>query len=320
VAVTGATGFIGSHLVAALRARGDQVTCLVRASSAAAPLESLGCRVVRGDLADPAAVRALVEGAEVVHHVAGRVAAPDEPAFLAANREGTALVAASARAAGASRLVHVSSLAVTGPTVAGHPLDETGPSRPVTPYGRSKAAGEAVVREAGVPFTIVRPPVVYGPRDRELLRIFRLARTGIVPLFGDGTQELSLVHVRDLAQALLAAGDSPRTGGGTYHAAHQEPVTQRGLCEAIGRAVGRRVRLMPLPPALVRSGLQVAGWLSRLTGAASVLHPSKAPELLAPAWTCRSDALERDTGWTAATPLEAGLRETAAWYREQRWL
>jgi dihydroflavonol-4-reductase len=236
VAVTGGTGFVGGHLVAALRARGDEVTCLVRRATPAGSVESLGCRIVRGDLADLRALEELVQGARVVHHVAGRVSAPHEAAFHAANREGTAALGRAAREAGVARLVYVSSLAVTGPTVPGQPLDEAGPPRPVTPYGRSKAAGEAAVREARLPYTIVRPPVVYGPWDRELLRVFRLARRGIVPVLGDGTQELSLVHARDLAQALIAAALSPRTEGGTYHAAHPDAVPSTGRRPGRGHA------------------------------------------------------------------------------------
>jgi len=319
-AVTGATGFVGSHLAEALRARGDEVACLVRSSASDAALRAGGCRCVRGGLEDEGALRLLVAGSEVVYHVAGAIAAPSPDAFLRVNRDGTARVAAAARAAGVRRLVYVSSLAVTGPTVPGQPLDETGPPRPVTPYGRSKLEGEVAVRAAGVPFTIVRPPIVYGPRDREVLRLFRLARTGLAPLLGGGAQELSLVHARDLADALAAAAASDATAGGTYHAGHPVPVSQRELVQAIGSAAGRRVRLIALPDAVVRAALSMAGAAARLRGRPSLLDPAKAAELLAPAWTCSSAALERDTAWRARIGLAEGLAETARWYRDAGWL
>jgi nucleoside-diphosphate-sugar epimerase len=323
-AVTGGSGFVGSHLVDLLRQRGDAVACLARSAAAAAELGRRGCRVVTGSLDDESAIESLVQGADIVFHVAGLVAARDEAEFLRVNRDGTGRVARAARGARVRRVVYVSSLAVTGPTQPGRPLDESAPPRPVTPYGRSKAAGEASVRAAGVPFTIIRPPAVYGPRDRELLRVFVMARRGIAPLLGDGSQELSLVYAADLARALVAAADSPATAGRVYHAAHPEGVTQRALVTAIARALGRPmsrpVQTVAIPPAVVRALLHLSGALARLRGAATLLSPDKADELLAPAWTCSSEALARDAGWRAAVALEEGLAETARWYREAGWL
>jgi nucleoside-diphosphate-sugar epimerase len=283
-------------------------------------LESPEVEVVLGDLADGAALKQLTAGADVVIHVAGRVAARDEAEFLRSNRDGTARLATAARDAGVSRLVYVSSLAATGPTLPGRPVDETALPRPVTPYGRSKLAGEEAVRNAGVSFTIVRPPTVYGPRDRELLRVFRLCRYGLAPLLGDGRQELSLIHAADLAQALLAATHSATAAGRVYHAAHKETLTQRALIEAIGRAVRRRVRTITVSAPAVRAILHLTGAAARLAGRATLLAPDKAPELLAPAWTCSSAALERDTGWRAEIGFEQGASDTARWYREQGWL
>jgi dihydroflavonol-4-reductase len=321
VALTGGTGFVGSHLAEALHARGDAVTCLVRTAAAGAPLEALGGRAVVGTLEDDRALATLVGGAEIVYHAAGLVALSSADALFRVNRDGTARVAAAAGSAGVRRLLYVSSLAVTGPTVPGRPLDEAGTPRPVTSYGRSKQAGEDAVRTSGATFTIVRPPIVYGPRDRQILRLFRMARRGWAPLVGHGRrQELSLVHARDLAAALVAAATSERTAGGTYHAAHPTPITQRALLEAIGAAVGSRVRTLALPAALVKAALAMAAAAARLRGSASLLDPAKAAELLAPAWTCSSAALERDAGWRAAIDLREGLGETARWYRDAGWL
>lgn len=319
-AVTGATGFVGSHLVEALRARGDQVTCLVRSPKKAKALEAAGVSLVYGDLEQERSVAVFVEGADVVFHLASLLGAPSEQEFLRVNRDGAGRLALAARVAGVQRFLHVSSLAVTGPTHPGFPLDESERPAPVTPYGRSKRAGEEAVKDSGVPATVVRPPIVYGPGDRELLRLFKMAKRGVAPLLGDGSQQLSLVHVRDLARALLAAASSQATQGGTYHASHPECLTQRQLLQAIGRAVGKRPLLLPVPPALVRAGLQLTGLAARWTGRASLLGPDKAPEFLAPAWICSSQALSRDTGWQAETAAEEGLRQTAEWYRAAGWL
>jgi nucleoside-diphosphate-sugar epimerase len=318
--VTGGTGFVGAHLVEALRARGDAVTCLVRDAAKVRGLGWNDVRTVEGDLDTPAALREGCAGAEIVFHVAGRISARNLREFFAVNRDGTARVLESATARPPSRFVFVSSLSVGGPTVPGQPIDETRAPMPVTDYGRSKLAAEQLVRAAPFPWSIVRPPVVYGERDRETLRIFRLARAGWGPVIGDGTQELSIVYAGDLAAALIAAAVTPAAAGGVYYASHPAVTSSRGLVEAVGRALGTRPRVVPLPRALAQIALWAVGSLAHLAGRATVLSADKANEFLAPAWTCRADALARDAGWRAKTDLEPGLARTAAWYRAEGWL
>jgi len=323
VFVTGGTGFVGAHLVKALRARGDTITALVRRPALA---EQLGpdVRLVRGDLANEAALREGCAGADVVYHVAGKIAARNAAEFMASNRDGTANVLEAARDSGARRVLVVSSLAVAGPTTPGHPIDETRAPAPVTDYGRSKLAAEVLVRAmpASLPWTIVRPPVVYGEWDRGTLKIFQLAQRGVVPVFGDGSQELSVIHAEDLAQSLIAAATSPATVGHVYFAAHPTVTTSRGLVLAAGQALGRGrpPRILPVPALVARGVLWAAGTLAHIAGRASLLSADKGNEYLAPAWTCRSDALTRDTGWRAHIALDDGMRRAANWYREVGWL
>ena len=318
--VTGGTGFVGTHLVRALRARGDSVTCLVRSPERARALGWTDVRMVPGDLDAPAALREGCAGSDVIYHVAGRISARNLGEFLTVNRDGTARVLEAARTAAPRRFVHVSTLAVGGPTVPGRPIDEARPPQPVTNYGRSKLEAETLVRASDVPWTIVRPPVVYGERDRETLRIFRLARAGWGPVMGDGTQELSVIYAGDLAAALIAAGTATATVGHVYYAAHPEVTTSAGLVGAVGVAVGRRARIVRIPATLARVALWTIGSLASVAGRATVLSAEKADEFLAPAWTCRSEALARDSGWRATTDLAAGLSRTADWYRAEGWL
>jgi nucleoside-diphosphate-sugar epimerase len=318
--VTGATGFVGSHLAEALRGRGDEVTALVRSPAKAAALGPLGVRVVAGDLDDAESLARAAEGQEVVFHVAGLVAAGSEQEFLQCNRNGTAgLVAAAARAR-VSRFVYVSSLAAGGPSPRGRPLTGSEPPRPVTAYGRSKLAGEAEVSSGGLPWVIVRPPTVYGPRDREVLKVFRMARWGVAPVFGDGSQQLSAVHGADLAQALIAAGTAPGTTGKVYYACHPEVVTGAEFVRAIGRAVGRRIRLLPIPASLGRGLLGVTELSARTIGRTTILTRDKANEFFQVAWTGDPGPLTRDSGWRAAHDLETGLADTCRWYRSAGWL
>lgn len=333
VFVSGGTGFVGSHIVEALLERGDDVVCLVRdvrKIERLFPTRQRRPRFVGGNLGDATALRAGCEGADVILHVAGVIAAKSRREFFRVNVEGTkGILATAARAAPAlGRFVYLSSLAAIGPSARGMPLTEDAPARPVSAYGESKLAAEEAVRASTLPWTIVRPPTVYGPRDREILRVFRMARRGLIPLVGSPEQQLSIIHVRDLAQACIAAIAGPAERR-TYFASHADTVTSRQFALAIHAAVraarpsvrGRdRPMLLPIPAPLARIILAASGGLARALGRATVLSGDKIPEFLADAWTCSPAALERDTGWRAETPLARGLDETAAWYTSHGWL
>jgi len=318
--VTGGTGFVGAHLVQALRARGDQVTCLVRSPAKARSLGWTDVRTIPGDLETRGALRAGCAGADVIYHVAGRITARSLAEFFAANRDGTDHLLDAALEHPPRRFVLVSSLAAGGPTAPGRPIDESAPPHPVTDYGRSKLAAEVLVRAAPFPWAIVRPPVVYGEHDTETFKLFKLARLGVGAVFGDGSQELSVIYAGDLAEALIAAGSHSTAAGRTYYAAHPEITTSRGLVLAVGRALGNNPRVLPIPVALARALLWTIGTAAHLAGRATILSADKANEFLAPAWTCRADALTRDTGWRARTDLATGLARAAAWYRTEHWL
>lgn len=318
--VTGGTGFVGAHLVQALIARGDSVTCLARSPAKAQALGWTKVRLIPGGLDDATALREGCTGADVVYHLAGRISARDLDEFMRANRDGTANLLEAMPRHAAPRFVLVSSLAAAGPTVPGEPIDETRPPSPVTAYGQSKLAAEVLVRAMAGSWTIVRPPIVYGEWDREVLKVFKLARAGVAPVFRDGSQELSVIYAGDLAAALVTAAASPLAANRMYYAAHPALTTSRAFVGAVGRAVGRTPRILPLPASLARGLLWAIGSLAHLVGRTTLLSGDKAAEFLAPAWTCRPDALMRDTAWRATTDLEAGLRRTAHWYRQVGWL
>jgi nucleoside-diphosphate-sugar epimerase len=327
--VTGATGFVGSHLVEALLDRGAEVACLVRDPAKSARLfPTLAPQTVIGDLSNERALRDGMEGADVIFHLAGITAARSPEEFFAVNDRATRRVldCATRAAPGLDRFVYVSSLAAAGPTVRGRALTEADPARPVSAYGAAKLAAENAVREGALPWTVLRPPAVYGPRDVELLRLFKFARWGIAPVFGDGRQELTAIHVRDLVEAMQAVVAATGAAGGTYFATHAEVVTAETLVRQIHSAVRAAVGkpddeggapwVLRLPHWATRAFLTVSGTAARLTGRATVLSPDKGDELLAESWSCSPAALERDTGWRASTPYAEGLAETARWYHE----
>ena len=319
--VTGATGFVGGHLVDRLLAQGDQVTALVRSPAKAARLAELGVRLEPGDLHGMHALARAAEAQDVIYHVAGAVAAKDEAAYLQGNRDGTLNMVRAAEASGRPRFVLVSSMAAGGPSLPGTPRTDPEPSRPVTAYGRSKLGAEHIVRGSSLPWTILRPPMIYGPRDRDnLIKVFRIARLGVAPVFGDGSMELSAVYAPDLADALAHTAAADATLGRAYYVCHPEVVTSAELVRLIGHVMGRRVRIVGLPEGLARVILAVTGGAAKLAGQVTILNADKANEFYQAAWTGDPAPLIRDSGWRPAHDLASGLRATCAWYREAGWL
>ena len=320
--VTGATGFVGGHLVDQLLARGDTVTALVRSPARAASLAKRGVVLQHGDLNQHDALRAAAAGQDVVFHAAALTGAVDEAEFMSANRDGTAnLARACVATGGQQRFVLISSMAAGGPARRGTPRTEDGRDRPVTMYGRSKLAGEQALRAEALDWTILRPPTVYGPRDRDnLLTVFRATRVGFAPVFGDGSMEISLIHVVDLASAILAAGTRPGLGDRLFYVNHPEIVTSADLVRTIGRSIGHDVRLLPVPEWLARGLLTVSGTTAGLLRRKTILRADKANEVYQEAWTADPGAFVAATGWAAGFNMQRGIADTAAWYKSAGWL
>ena len=314
--VTGATGFIGRHLVERLAADGWRVRVVQRPESqGSAPA---GVEVVRAALMSPALAPAFA-GAAAVIHLAGRTAAPSIDAYLAANARATAEVARACRDAGA-RLVHVSSQAAAGPAPASRPLTEADEPRPCSPYGISKLAGERAVRETpDLTWTIVRPVAVYGPGDRGFLPLFKLACGGWAVIPGRAEACYTLVHVRDLVRQVAGAAERPEALGEVFFLGHPALHTARSLAAALGRACERRVRTVVVPaPALYAAALagDVGAWL----GHPLALDRSKYRELMSGGFACEVKKARQVLGVEPGIDLEDGFAETARWYREKGWI
>jgi uncharacterized protein YbjT (DUF2867 family) len=299
IALTGATGFVGGHVLRRLVEDGQTVRALTRR-----PMDPRdGVTWVNGDLADSDALARLVDGATSLIHIAGVLNAPDEAGFEAGNVAGTAAVLAAAAGGGLGRFVHVSSLAAREPGL--------------SLYGASKARSEAIVREGPLPFAIVRPPAVYGPGDRETLDLFRMANNGVVLLPPTGS--LSLIHAEDLARLLVALADPAAPAGllvepddGTLGGfTHQEFAT------LLGEAVGKKVFSLAAPQPMLRVGAALDRFFRR--GAAK-LTPDRVAYFCHPDWVV-DPALAVPPGlWRPSIAAATGLRETARWYRAQGWL
>lgn len=320
--VTGASGFIGRHVVDELRERGADVVALVRETSNTTGLD--GVELATGDMTRAESLHAPIAGVDAVIHLAALLKAPWKPDFTSANVEGAANVAAACAAAGSSpALVVVSSLAAGGPVGPGDVRDESMPEIPVSRYGRAKLAAERAACEyaATVPTTIVRPPVVFGEHDRATLPLFRSAARGVVIAPVRGPAEISVVHARDLARALVAVAErgervgGDRQGAGIYYAPAVGPIDFADFGVAIGRALGRRPRALRLPAAITFAASAAAEALGRLRDKPSLLSLDKYREATAGAWVCSGAKLRAQLDWMPAD-LGARLAQTAVWYRE----
>jgi len=320
--ITGATGFVGGHLSELLSAEGWEIRALVRPSSDVARLRELGAELYPGDLGDQGAIRRASEGVDVVYHLAAVTGLRTEKDFDRANVEGTRNVVAAVSSAEPlpQRLVYLSSYAACGPSEPGRPRTTLESPAPLTAYGRTKLAGEEIVRGldgSGVQTLILRAPPVFGPGDHAFLPYFKLVRQGLAPAPSGGERQIHMIYVRDLARALLHAADA---AAGTYPVADPVEYTWGDLVAEMGRALGRRPVRIPLPPLLVRSAAAVTQGVGDLLGRATVFNREKADEMLAPAWVCdlsgSAALLPRDE----VTPLSEGISQTVGWYKRQGWL
>jgi nucleoside-diphosphate-sugar epimerase len=324
ILLTGGTGFVGGHGAAALAAAGHRVRALTRGRDDGGILAGAGAEIVPGSLEDEGSLRAAAEGTDAVVHLAGLIKARKAQEYDAVNAGGTERLLRACLAArpGPRRCVLVSSLAAQGPSPSGEPLREDAPPGPVSHYGASKLRAERVAASFAdrMEIVIVRPPAVYGPRDRETLEFFRIARRGILPRFAGTDLRLVMVHVEDLARGLVAAAEVPAAAGGTFHLCHPEVLTLGGTLALMARALGRKGRSLPLPRTALFAAALAQEAAAFLTGRIPELSFDKARELAAPAWVADPAAAARVLGWSARIDAAAGISATAAWYREKGWL
>ena len=304
IAVTGATGFVGQALLEAAAAQGLEVRALARTRQ----VPRLGVEWIPGDLSSRAALDRLVRGASAVIHIAGVVNAPGAPesaagAFEAGNVAGTLNLVEAARAEGVPRFIHVSSLSAR--------------EAHLSEYGASKLRGERMVMASGLDWTVVRPPWVYGLRDADTLEMFKLARWGVVPV---PAGRASVIHVNDLARLLLAL----LPGGEAVTHKMFEPDdgrvhgwTHRELARGIGWALGKR----PWVPQLSKAALTRVSRIERmLRGPKAKLTLDRVGYMTHPDWVVSAAAAVPADLWAPLVRTGEGLKATAAWYRQQKWL
>lgn len=321
--VTGASGFIGSHLVERLLAEGVAVTCLVRRSSNLTWLRELPVTLVSGDFQDPASLAAAVADTDLVLHVAGATRAPHRAGFFQGNYQATLnlLQACERHGPRGQKFVFISSLAAAGPSSEA-PLTEDQAPRPVSAYGASKLWAERAVLAYGRrrPATIIRPPAVYGPRDRDTLLLFKSIKRGLHVIPGCPVQKVSLAHVHDLVAGIWLAAAAAPSPGRIYYICGDGHYDWQTIGAYAGRALGKRYLTFQVPLAVMRLVALGGSLASQFTATPTLMSLDKLRDLRQSQWLCSNARAKAELGFEPALDLLTGLAEAAAWYKAQGWL
>ena len=326
--VTGATGFIGRHLVPKLLESGQKVRCLVRGPSALHKLDGLDVEFVPGDLSDPLSLSRAVSGVEYIFHLAGLTKTNRSHEYYDVNARGTENLAnaAAREGRGIKRFVFISSHAAAGPSLNGDPITEEQEPNPVSHYGKSKLLGEKAVlgRSGQMPVVVLRPTSVYGPGDKDLFLFFKAIKKGIFPYWG--ACRYSLLFVEDLVQGIMAAAGAPedKSAGKVFFLSDGNVYTNGEIAAAIAEAFrekggpnGKKPLKIPLPRFL----FPAAAFFSALAGKDSgIINKDKLREMGFPDWCCDPGRAMREIGFLPKITLKEGVKWTADWYRIHQWL
>jgi len=322
VFITGGTGFIGSHLVDSLLADNDtEIFAMVRDLSNKKWLEGREIRCLEGDLES---LPSLPEDVDIIFHLAGSTKARKPADYYNVNQGGSASLfqALADRGLRPRRLVLLSSLAAAGPSPSGRPVREDDPPQPLTPYGKSKLAGELVglnYRDR-FPLTIIRVGPVFGPRDRDFITLFRMVRKGIMPTFGSSRHQVTLCYVKDLVKALKRSIHDDSPSGEIFNIGDPQPYTWGDFGRTAGVVMGKSPRMIRFPLPVVYLVALISETASRVTGRISILDRNKIHEMRQEAWVADIGKARERLGFSPDHTLEAALRETIEWYLRPNWL
>jgi nucleoside-diphosphate-sugar epimerase len=322
VAITGGSGFIGSHLVERLVSEGHNVKALVRKSSDTKLLETLGVKLVYGNVTKQASVERLVKDADVVYHIAGKVYMGSKHEFWNTNVRGTENMLAACLGRSINRFVYTSSIGVMG-SIRDPPADETYVYNPRSPYDKSKCEAEKTAlwyfREKDVPVTIVRPTVVYGPRNMYLLRLYDWIQRRDFPLIGSMDNLMHPCYIENCIKGIMLAGEKPKATGEIYIIGDEKPVSWRVYVNAIAEALGVNPPSRHVPVWVIKTVAGLSELKSWMFGSAPFLTRYWVEEITKN-FAYSITKAKNKLSYNPKISLKEGISRTIDWYRQNGFL
>jgi nucleoside-diphosphate-sugar epimerase len=322
--VTGANGFVGSHLVDLLLEKGDKVKCITRKSSNLRWLKGKDVEIVDCGLFDKEKLKDVLKDADYLYHVAGVVKSKKPEGYYEGNVTTTknlldALVEVNPNI---KRVVIVSSQTAGGPSSLDKIKDENSPSIPITTYGKSKLAQENLAKQYmdKLPITITRAPAVYGERDTEIYLVFRTYQQGLMTLVGFDKKQVSLIHAADLVRGIYMAAHSEKAINQTYYITSKEFYNWEQVGKILKSIFKKKALSIKIPHPIVYTVAAFAQFFAMFSSKAATFNLEKARDFVQPRWTCSWKKAEEDFGFVQAISIEDGLKRTIDWYREMKWL
>ncbi len=322
--VTGASGFVGSHLVDYLISKNHYVKCILRETSSTRWLKDKPVEIVYSSLYDKEKLKEALKDADYLFHVAGVVKAKDEDGYFKGNVETTRtlLNALTEIENKIKKIVIVSSQTACGPSLNGLPCTEEAPEHPITAYGRSKLEEERLAKSYmnKLPITIVRLPAIYGERDTEIYKLFKTYKMGIMLLVGFNDKKFNLSHVSDVVNGIYLAAMSEKSNGQTYFIASEKYYSWKEVVEVIKKVFGKKALIIRVPHFIVYAVAAIAEFLALFNSRAATFNLEKAKDFVQENWTCDVSKAQNELGYSQKVSLEVGIKRTINWYKEMKWL
>jgi dihydroflavonol-4-reductase len=322
--VTGANGFVGSHLVDNLLSQNYKVRCITRKTSSLKWLEGKNVEIFDCGLMGKPGLRKAFENADYIYHVAGVVKSKTPEGYFKGNVDTTKnlLEVAEEFKDKIKRFLIVSSQTAAGPSLNGIPVNENEATHPITTYGRSKLAEEELAKTfmEKFPITICRAPAVYGERDTEILIFFKTFNSGLMTTIGFETKKISLIHVDDLVKGFILAAESDKAKNETYFISSEKYYTWEEIGEVTSKILNKKPFKVKVPHPIVYSIAGIAQFFAMFSSKPATLNIEKAKDITQTYWICDTSKAVKDFGYHQNISIEEGIRRTCEWYKEMKWI
>jgi len=324
VLLTGATGFIGSHLAEKLVKCDFDVLCVVRKTSDISHLKTLKLTIKEGNLSDANSIKKVLDGVDIIIHNAGITKAKKIEEYFRVNFDCTKNLLESAREIlpDLERFIYIGSQAGVGPSPSEKPIDETFPPKPITPYGMSKLEGEKITMEysKAFPVTVIRPTAVFGPREKDIYFYFKVINKRLMPFLGSFDPLISLVYVKDLVESIVLSATHPDAVNQIFFVSDNRQYKWSSVAEKIASALKRRCLRFRIPFLILKGAAYISEFTAFLQNKPALLNRYKIRELCNPYWVCSSEKITNLLGFKSQWDIDRAIIETAEWYKENKWL